>query len=252
MGGNRRRRQREARQASRRRSARLAVVDSLGGPFMVVAIVLAVLAVGGLIGLSRAGGDGDGGSERPFEPLVRSEVSGNRTGAATAPVRIIEFADFQCSHCANFALNVAPAIEAEFIETGIASIELRHFPFLGAESFAAAEACECAGDQGRFWEYHDLLFQRQGAVNSGVFSTERLKRYGGDVAELFADFDTGAFEACIDSGAKRRVVEEQLAEGRALGVTGTPAFIIGNQLVPGVLPLDEFRALIQRVAAEAN
>lgn len=228
------------------------MLDAFGGPFMAVAIVIAVIAVGGLIAISRTGGDGDGGGEHPFEPLVRSEVSGNRSGAATAPVRIIEFADFQCSHCANFALNVAPAIEAEFIETGIASLELRQFPFLGPESFAAAEACECAGDQGRFWEYHDLLFQRQGPVGSGVFSSDRLKRYGRDIAELFPDFDSGAFEGCIDSGAKRAVVETQLKVGKALGVTGTPSFIVGNQFVPGALSLDAFRALIRQVAAEAD
>ncbi len=214
---------------------------------MAVAIVVAVLAVGGLIAIGRAGDD-----ERPFEPIARSEVSGRRVGAATAPVRIIEFADFQCGACGRFATEVEPLIVAEFIETGIASLELRQFPFLGPESFAAAEACECAGDQGRFWEYHDLLFQRQGAVNSGVFSADRLKRYGRDVAELFPDFDNGAFEVCIDSGAKRLVVEAQLAEGRALGVNATPSFLIGGRLLQGAPSLDDFRALIRQAAAEAN
>ena len=248
MGGSRRRRQREARQAARRRSGPLAALDSVGGPFMAIAIVVAVFAVGGLIAVGRGGGD-----EPPFEPIVRSEVSGSHAGAASAPVRIIEFVDFQCGACGRFATELEPLIAAEFIETGIASLEIRHFPFLGAESFAAAEASECALDQGRFWEYHDLLFQRQGAVNSGVFSTDRLRGYGREVAERFPDFDVEVFELCVDSRAKRAVVQAQLAEGQALGVGATPSFLIGGQLLRGVPSLDDFRALIRRVAqAEAN
>jgi len=214
---------------------------------MAVAIVVAVLAVGVLIAIGRPGDD-----ERPFEPIARSEVSGRRASAATAPLRIIEFADFQCAACARFAMELEPQIAAEFIETGVASLELRHFPFLGPESFAAAEASECAGDQGLFWEYHDLLFQRQGAVNSGAFSTDRLNRYGGEVAELFPDFKIEVFEACIVSGAKRAVVAAQLAQGEALGVTATPSFLIGGMLLRGAPRLDDFRSLIRQVAAEAN
>jgi protein-disulfide isomerase len=189
VGRNRRRRQRQARQAASSRAGWLSKLDAFGGPTVIVSVVVALAVVGVLIAMSRARGD-----DEPFEPLVRSEVSGNRAGAAGAPVRIIEFADFQCGACGSFAKDFEPAITAEFIETGIASLELVHFPFLGPESFAAAEACECAGDQGRFWEYHDLLFQRQRTPNSGGFSSGRLKDFGDEVADLFPDFDTKDFK----------------------------------------------------------
>ena len=76
-----------------------------------------------------------------------------------ALVTIIEFSDFQCPFCGRYTRETAPGLRAEFVDTGIASIEYRHLAILGPESQRAAEAAECALEQGFFWEYHDILFR---------------------------------------------------------------------------------------------
>lgn len=134
-------------------------LDAAGGPLLVgsVAAVLGVVFV--LIWLNRPGasvGRGD------FEPVARAQVEGRRWGDPSAPVRIVVFEDFQCPFCARFTHDTEPLLASEFIETGQVSFEFHHLAFLGPESIQAAEASECAMEQGQFWPYHDVLFLRQG------------------------------------------------------------------------------------------
>jgi protein-disulfide isomerase len=184
-------------------------------------------------------------------PSERSVVSGRVDGDPSAPVRIIEFSDFQCPFCKRFTDDTAPQILAEFVETGIASLEYRHFSFLGPESFAAAEAAECARDQDRFWDYHDLLFLRQGAENRGVFSNGNLKDFARELQEVYSDFDLDAFDQCLDSGRMESVVEEMTNEASTLGVRSTPSFLINGQLISGALDFETFKTAIE-TAADAS
>jgi protein-disulfide isomerase len=132
----------------------------------------------------------------------------------------------------------------EFVNTGIASIEFRHFAFLGPDSVRAAEAAECAADQNRFWEYHDILFLRQGAENTGVYSTANLKSFAREVADAHEGFDLGAFDSCVDSGAKRAAVEEMTRQADALGIQSTPSFLVNGTPLSGAQPIENFRAAI--------
>lgn len=240
MGRNRRRRdgQRPAPPSGWR-----ATVDSFGG-LPAVGLVAAVLVVVGLlIYLNRPGSSVN---DAPYVPVERAQTDGRIEGDPDAPIRIIAWEDFQCPFCARFSTEIEPLLREEFVDTGIASFEFRHLAFLGAESVRAAEASECANEQGSFWDYHDILFLRQGDENAGVYSDANLKRFASQMAEALPDrpWDRSAFESCLDSGSMRLVVEEMTAEARELDVRSTPSFWVNGRLIRGSQSIDDWRALI--------
>ena len=161
-------------------------------------------------------------------------------GPPDAPVLIVEFSDYQCSFCARFALETLPQI----LETyeGKIKVVFRDFPLSSIHSNAqkAAEAAECADEQGKYWEYHDLLFQNQQAL--GVDS---LKGYAQQLG-----LETDAFNECLDSGQYTSEVENDLAQGQSYGVTGTPTFFINGRLVRGAKPFSAFEAMIEEELAK--
>ena len=99
---------------------------------------------------------------------------GRVLGDANAPVTVVEYADFQCPVCKRAETSIISQIEKDYVQQGKVKIEFRMFPFLGQESFNAAQAAEAAREQGKFWEYHDALFNAQGRENSGTFTYEKL------------------------------------------------------------------------------
>jgi protein-disulfide isomerase len=112
--------------------------------------------------------------------------------------------------------------------------------FLGPESKWAAEASECADEQGKFWEYSDLLFTNQSGENQGAFNKDKLKKFATDLK-----LDTAKFNACVDSGKYSSVVENDTAFIQSLGVTSTPAFLINGQALVGAQPIEQFRQIIE-------
>jgi protein-disulfide isomerase len=243
----------------RPRAGLKATIDSFGGVLTIGAIVVGIVVVGVLVFLNRPG-SGSSVNDAPFVPIERVQADGRIAGDPNAPVRIVSHEDFQCPFCRQFATETAPVIEEEFVETGIASIEYRHLAFLGEESLRAAEASECAADQGLFWEYHDMLFLRQGDENDGVYSTGHLKDFAREVDAALPDrgFDLDAFDACLDSGAKRPLVEAQSEQSRELlqsltGRASTPTFLVNGQpLPPGAQPIEVFRTAIAAARGSAG
>ena len=181
---------------------------------------------------------------------ARSEPSPVPTqdeAAAAAPlVTLEEFGDFQCSHCAQFALGMGKQVKKDFVDTGRISFVFRHFPFIGEESFRAAEATECAADQGKFWEYHDTVFENWKGVNQGAYSDDNLK---GFATRLQLDRD--AFDSCLDGGRHRGKVEEDLQLGERLGVNSTPSLFLEGRRIQ-VADYGELAALIESAIAEAQ
>lgn len=100
----------------------------------------------------------------------------NVMGNKDAQVSIVEFADFQCPYCGRHHELVEPTILNEYVKTGKANFVYKHLAFLGQESVFAAVAAECAADQGKFWEYHDYLFEHQNGENQGAFNKDKLDR----------------------------------------------------------------------------
>ncbi len=161
-------------------------------------------------------------------------------GPPDAPVLIVEFSDFQCFYCARFATETLGRI----LDTYRDSVRLvyRDFPLTSIHPQAekAAEAAQCAYQQGRYWEYHDLLFENQQALDIGS-----LKVYAQQLG-----LDTGAFDDCLDSGRFGSEVEQDLTDGEDYGVTATPTFFVNGRLVRGAQPFSVFQALIEEELAK--
>lgn len=161
-------------------------------------------------------------------------------GNSETPVKIIEFGDYQCPFCKRLFEESEKPIRDQFIATGKVQFYWKDFAFLGEESIWAAEAARCANDQGKFWEYHDLLFDRQGAENAGVFSPANLKSFA---AEL--KIDTEKFKTCLDDHQHRAAVMADTEEGRQLGVQGTPFLFINDQKIEGAYPYTKIKSVIE-------
>jgi protein-disulfide isomerase len=178
---------------------------------------LAALAVVALIWLAQA----DVSPERPA-----LATDGNVKGNVAAPVTIEEWGDFQCPACRQWAQGPGRELERPLLQAGQAKLVFRHLAFLGNESVEAAVAGECARDQGRFWDYHDTLFSRQGGENRGTFSRDNLKQYAADIG-----LDTAAFNACVDSERYRDRVLADVAEGDRQGVRSTPTVFVNGRKI---------------------
>lgn len=116
----------------------------------------------------------------------------------------------------------------------------RHMAFLGPESISAAEASECAAEQGRFWEYHDKLFEEQAGRNRGAFSKANLKRFASELG-----LDTDPFDACVDSGKYADQVQQDMEAGRRAGVRAVPTLFVNGSKIEGVPSWDAFRLMIE-------
>jgi len=217
--------------------------DSWGG-LPVFGSIAAVLVVIGLLIYSNRPGASVGAEE--WVPIERVAVNGRSAGDPSAPVKIVAFEDFQCPFCQKFTHETEPALLEEFVNTGKVQIQFVPYSFLGEESKKAAEAAECAADQNRFWDYHDVLYLRQGAENSGVFTTGNLKRYAREVQGVFNDFDLSKFDDCLDSGVKRPLIENLAQQAAASGISSTPTFTVNGALMAGAQPIEVFREAIKK------
>jgi protein-disulfide isomerase len=132
-------------------------------------------------------------------------------------------------------------VEENYVNTGKVRFGYFQFPFLGDESHTAAQASECASDQGKFWEYHDYLFSHQNGENQGAFSADNLKKFAQEMG-----LDTQAFNQCLDSGKYKDVVDAQAQFARQLGVQSTPSFLINGTPMVGAQSYEAFQQLFDQ------
>jgi protein-disulfide isomerase len=158
-------------------------------------------------------------------------------GDENAPVTIVEFSDYECPFCEKFYTQTLQQIEEKYVETGKVKFVYRDFP-LGFHQNAqkAAEAAECAGEQDKYFEMHDLLFEK--GVSGGVNS---FKQYAQEL-----NLDPAKFNQCLDSGAMASEVKKDLSAGAQLGVSGTPAFFINDKKLVGAQPFQAFEQIIEQ------
>lgn len=182
------------------------------------------------------------------EPIARPQVNGNTMGDPKAPVKIVEYADFQCPYCLRFFKDTEKQLIETYVATGKVYFEYHSFAnFIGEESARAAEAAYCAGDQGKFWEMHDLLYTNQGAENSKAFSNERLRAFG-ETLKL----DTNQYNDCFNNGKNRSRVTKDGEEARAAKISSTPSFLINGELIQGAQPFATFQQKIDAALAAAG
>ena len=200
------------------------------------AIILAGVIIAGAVWYSRMPPSGKT-LERGDSLKIRQDdfVLGN----PAAKVVLIEYGDFQCPFCGWFFQTTEKQVIEAYVKTGKAAFLWRDFAFLGEESFRAAEAARCAGEQGKFWEYHDHLFNSQRGENEGAFADGNLKRFAKELK-----FDEAKFNSCLDSGKFRKQVEATSDVGRSVGVSGTPATFVNGRLVSGAQPFSVFQKVI--------
>lgn len=168
-------------------------------------------------------------------------------GSEEAPVLIIAFSDYQCPYCRRFHEQTFPDLKREFIDTGKVRFVHRDFPLTQIHRYAglAALAAECADEQGRFWEMHDLLFRRQTEWASAADARERIEGYGQDLG-----LDGEALSQCIDDQSRAQEILKDLQDGVSYGVQGTPAFFINGQKLEGAQPFSAFKQVIEAELSE--
>ena len=172
-------------------------------------------------------------------------------GDLNAPVTIIEFSDFQCPYCGRFFKSTLTEIERDYIKTGKVRYVFRDFPLdFHKQAPKASEAANCAGEQGKYWEMHDKLFENQNAL-----MVDKLRQYAAEVG-----LESGPFDACLDSGKYAEEINRDVEDGKKAGVSGTPSFFIGKSQGPGkeitgkrivgARPYESFKQVIDQILAD--
>jgi protein-disulfide isomerase len=177
-------------------------------------------------------------------PVFRADVAVNGApfkGTERAPVTIVKFEDFQCPYCKTVQLTYQ-----ELLKRYNGKVRLVHkdlpLDAIHPQARQAAEAARCAGDQGKFWEYHDILY-----TNSPKAGIDELKSYAKEVG-----LNSASFDQCFTSGKYKGLVQKDLAEGAQLGLTGTPTFFINGREMSGAQPVDAFATIIDEELNQAK
>ncbi len=172
----------------------------------------------------------------------------NVLGKAEAPVTMVEYSDFQCPYCLRHFSETQARLVADYVNTGKVKILFKNFPIpeLHPQAFQASVAAECAADQGKFWAYHDVLFQRFGA-RTVDYTPVGLSGYA-----VGLQLDREKFDACVRDDKITARVNADRQEGNRLGVRGTPTFFINGQQLVGAQPYEAFKAVIDAALAGRN
>ena len=171
--------------------------------------------------------------QEPLPPKVEGvEATGPSKGPENAKVTIVEFSDFQCPFCGKAAATVDEVMKQY---EGKVRLVFRHFPLdFHTEAPKAHEAAMCANEQGKFWEYHDVLFKNQQQLQP-----DQLKQHAQTLG-----LDGAKFNECLDSGKYAEAVKKDLEAGKKHGVSGTPAFFVNGRMLSGARPVEDFKRLI--------
>ena len=179
---------------------------------------------------------------------ARTVTSSSRVlGDANAPVTIVEYADFQCPVCKRAQTSIVANLEKDYVNTGKVKIEFRMFPIIGQESWNAAQAADTAGDQGKFWEYHDALFNAQGAENGGNYTFEKL-----DALAATLGLDVQKFRDTLTANTHLDAIQKEKDAGDAAGISSTPTFFVGEKKIVGAQAYSVFKAAIEAELAKAG
>jgi protein-disulfide isomerase len=173
-------------------------------------------------------------------------AQGYLLGKADAPVKILEFADFECPSCAGFSVVTEPDVRTRIINAGLANLTYLDFPLTQhRNSLPASNAAACADEQGKFWPLHDRLFQAQTEWNGEATDVPKpfFKRYAQE-----AGLDVAKWETCFDARKYQKRISANLADGLRRGVNSTPSFVIGSRLYAGMRSYDDLKAIVDSVA----
>ncbi len=171
-------------------------------------------------------------------------------GQADAPVTVVEFSNYLCPHCRDHSQKSLPRIFADYVDTGKVRYVFRDYPFPGQDNVVlASEAADCAGEQGRYFEYHQLLFRATGQW--GRARLEDLPGYFTDYARQLS-LDDGIFEICLSEHETRPLVLADQELARKLEIGGTPSFYVNGKFIEGFQPYGEWKKILDEALAQAR
>ena len=170
-------------------------------------------------------------------------------GNTSAPITIVDFSDFQCHLCARYVKNTEPLINETYIQTGQVALVFKHLPNRGFDSMGAHLAAQCTNDQGKFWQFHKLLYENQKAIDSGWVNEDNLRRFVSQIPGLNLE----QFNSCFDTQKYRDFIDKDIELANAQGFFDTPSFIIVNsvdgsdpEIIRGAQPFPSFQSVIDR------
>lgn len=169
-------------------------------------------------------------------------------GDPNAKVTVVEFGDYQCTYCHLFHENTKDALFQQYVDTGKVNFVFRDFPLNGPDSVLAAEAAYCAGDQGKYWQYHDELYKNWGGERTGWVNQKSLDKFATTVG-----LELDKFDKCVyDNKYEQKVLDNQKF-GDKIGIDGTPSFVIFNgkdiTKIVGAQPISEFQKILDKFQA---
>ena len=217
--------------------------------FYTVLGVLAAVAIGALLYLMNRASTPTVPANVKVEAADTAGFRGYVLGSDTAPVEVIEYADYQCPACQSFDVVEFPYVKERLIETGRVRWVYRDFPLDQPHKWTrlAAHSAACANEQGKYWEQHSSLYETQPDWSAS-----------NDAGGMFRDFaqkngmDVAKYDACMTSLKFAGRIQASSDEGIRLGVNSTPSFVIAGRLYAGVQPYDRLRALVDSLAPVAK
>jgi protein-disulfide isomerase len=184
----------------------------------------------------------------PSLPPLKAE--GYLLGSPTAPVEVIEFADFECPACGQYATITEPDVRTTLVNTGQIRVRYMDYPLsMHKNTWDASLAAACANAQGKFWEMHDALFANQDRWNGEA--TSRPRPVIADLAKGLR-LDMTKYDACMEAETYRPQIQATLAEGERRGVHSTPTFVFDGTMVANALPYDKFKQYVDSAAARVS
>lgn len=164
-------------------------------------------------------------------------------GDLTAPITILEWGDYQCTYCHRFHETSLNTILEEYVNSGKVNLVFKDFPLNGPDSVLAAEAAYCAGDQGKYWKYHDELYANWGGERTGWVTLDSLNKFAKTI-----DLDINDFDSCLNGHKYKQKVFELEKFGKDIGIDATPTFLVFTDekiiKIRGNQPIDVFRKVI--------
>ena len=166
-------------------------------------------------------------------------------GDPNAKVTIVEFGDYQCTYCHLFHQNTKDALLQQYVDTGKVNFVFRDYPLNGPDSVFAADAAYCAGDQGKYWQYHDELYKNWGGEKTGWVNQKSLDTFATTVG-----LDLSTFDKCLSDNKYEQKVLDNQKFGNTIGIDGTPSFVVFNSKditkIVGAQPLSVFQQVIDK------
>lgn len=232
---------------------KLPQIQALVVPVLVILLVASSFFIGSLYTkvqfLEKGSGNVAGTQPSPSTAPQKVDVGLGHfplKGDKNAKVKIVEFADFRCPFCERYWTQTEPQIIKDYVNSGKVAIAFRQWAFLGDASVVAANAAECANDQGKFWDFHDYLYKNQPPESdTSMFNTDTLT-----TAAVNLGLNGDTFRSCLNNRADQAKVQTDFTDGQKAGVTGTPAFFINGTPLVGAQPYSAFKAAIDAALAK--